>query len=365
MACASGAFHTITLSNDGIAYSFGHNDFGQLGHYNNVSLPSRIPRLPKIKQVSCGWNFAVCVDEEGFLWSFGQNNKGQLGTGNTIDFTVPQKILDIPPVFCVACGPSHTLIITNDSTLWSCGKNDYGQLCLGNKKDQFTFQQTTFSNIIKVSLGGYHSLFQNDRGEIYACGINDNGQLGLGIFQNQITPILIPNLPSNIIQFVCGNLQSLFLDLEGNVFSVGDNQFGQLGLGHNIHQNVLTKIPNIPPIQTISCVFHSSYLIDSEGNLWSFGNNGHGQLGHGDVTNRNVPTKIESLKGIEQISYGPCGYHFLAKDSESTIFLMGSNYSGQLGIENTESFLNPEKMAPEYFAIWGEVIKTKAKSARK
>ena len=92
----------------------------------------------------------------------------------------------------------------------------------------------------------------------------------------QITPSLIPNLPSNIVQFICGNGQSLFLDSEGNVFSVGYNKHGELGLGHNINQNVLNKIPNIPSIKVISCVGSSSYLIDFEGNLWSFGFNGYG-----------------------------------------------------------------------------------------
>ena len=79
----------------------------------------------------------------------------------------------------------------------------------------------------------------------------------MGHFNNksQITPSLIPNLPPNIVQFVCGASQSLFLDPEGNVFSVGSNEFGQLGLGQNFtNQNVLNKIPNIPPIKIISCM---------------------------------------------------------------------------------------------------------------
>ena len=116
MACC-GAFHTITLSNDGTLHSFGYNYFGQLGlgHNNHVSLPTPIPNLPQIILISCGGNFTVCVDCEDFMWSFGSNNSGQLGTGNTIHFNVPQKILEIPPVLSVSCGFSHTLIITTDS----------------------------------------------------------------------------------------------------------------------------------------------------------------------------------------------------------------------------------------------------------
>ena len=77
----------------------------------------------------------------------------------------------------------------------------------------------------------------------------------------------------NIVHFVCGSRQSLFLDSEGNVFSVGDNAYGQLGLGNNTDQNELNKIPNIPPIKIISCMGTSCYLIDFEENLWTFGDN--------------------------------------------------------------------------------------------
>ena len=112
MAC--GYFHTITVSYDGIAHSFGRNGEGQLGlgHNNSVSLPTPIPNLPKINQLACGDYFTVCVDYEDFIWSFGYNSYGQLGTGNKTFFNVPQKILNIPPVLFISCGLNHTLIIT-------------------------------------------------------------------------------------------------------------------------------------------------------------------------------------------------------------------------------------------------------------
>ena len=243
MACVSGFEHTITFSDDGTAHSFGRNNDGQLGlgHNNNISLPTPIPNLPKIKQISCGSNFTVCVDYEGFIWSFGSNRSGQLGTGNTTNFNVPQKLQEIPPVLSVSCGSSHTLIITNDSNLWSCGSNIYGQLCLGNKEGQLKPRKTSFSNISKTSCGYYHSLFQNKKGEIFSCGHNANGECGLGHCDHpQFTPSLIPNAPSNIVQFVSGYHQNLFLDSEGNVYSFGYNGYGSLG--HNTNHTVLNKI---------------------------------------------------------------------------------------------------------------------------
>ena len=344
--CATGYVHTFVVLHDEII-CFGSNSKGQLGleHNNYIPRPIANPTLHKIKQLACGSYFTVCVNEEGSIWTFGENNKGQLGTGNTTNYNIPQKIPEIPPVLSVACGHEHTSIITIYSNLWSCGNNDYGQLCLGNKENQSKFQKTTFSNILKVSLGANHSLFQNEKGEIFSCGYNEYGECGLGHFDSpQITPSLIPNLPPKIIQFFCGFQHKLFLDSDGNVFSVGYNHQGQLGLGHNTHQNVLNQIPNIPRIQKISCVGYSSYLIDIEGNVWSFGNNAYGELGHGDTTERNVPTKIKSLKDIQEISCGYWGTHFLAKDSKNKIFAMGYNRYGQLGIESSNEVTLPKEI---------------------
>ena len=365
---ACGSWHTITLSNDGTLHSFGYNGQGQLGlgHNKDVSLPTPIPNLPKISVISCGYLFTVCVDCEGFMWSFGKNNSGQLGTGNTTDLNVPQKIEDIPPVDSVSCGYGHVLMITNDSNLWSCGHNGYGQLCLGNTESQLKPQKTSFANISKISCGNYHSLFQNDTGEIFSCGYNPYGVCGLGHYNSpQITPSLILNLPSNIVQFICGDYHNLFLDSEGNVYSVGYNGYGSLGLGHKTNQNVLNKIPNIPPIKIISCVGSSCYLIDFEGNLWTFGNNEYGQLGHGDKTHKNVPKIISTLKDIQQISYGSSGLHFFTKNSQKQIFVTGNNNYGQLGTGDTESVPIAQEINSQYSAIWRDECYSRAKSARK
>lgn len=180
MSCVLGLRHTITLSDDGTAYSFGSNHYGQLGLGDNIERcyePSTIPTLPKIEMVSCGALFTVCVDTEGFLWSFGFNVRGQLGTGDTQQYNIPQKIENIPLVHSVSCGGAHTLIITHTDDLWSFGYNGFGQLCLENKDDQLKPIQTSFSTISKIATGNYFSFFQNIDGEIFGCGTNHYGDL--------------------------------------------------------------------------------------------------------------------------------------------------------------------------------------------
>ena len=187
----------------------------------------------------------------------------------------------------------------------------------------------------------------------------------MGHFKHpQIKPSLILNVPSNIVQFRCGFHQSLFLDSEGNGNSVGGNERGQLGLGHNTKKNVLSKIFNIPPIKSISCIGGSCYLIDFQGYLWTFGNNNFGQLGHGNKTNMNTPKVVNTLIDIQKISNGSNGRHFLAKNSQNQIYVSGNNYYGQLGTGDTIPISTPRENLL-YSNIWGDELYTRAKSARK
>ena len=373
MACCDAEDSCKFLSDEGIVYGLGEDFPGGLGvgiESEILTIPTPIQNLPPIKLISCGAYFTACVDVEGFLWTFGDNIHGQLGIGNKTSMKIPQKIQNIPPIQSVCCGHYHTLVITNDSNLWSFGLNDDGQLCLGNTQTESRPKQTTFSDILKISGGGYHSLFQNNYGEIYACGYNQYGELGLGKkIPKQIEPTLIPNLPSDIIQFDCGTNHSLFLDILGNVYSVGYNYVGSLGNGSFQDTNELNQILNIPPIQSISCIDGSNYLIDFDDNVWSFGDNEEGQLGHDDRRcdshENSIPTKIDELQNIKQISSG-FGRLVLMKDSSSpsNIFLLGNTCKV---LESAVSSNRIQILDPKYCYIWGEELSknNRTKSARK
>ena len=109
----------------------------------------------------------------------------------------------------------------------------------------------------------------------------------------------------------------------------------------------------------------SCYLIDFEGNLLTFGYNCYGQLGRGNKTHKNIPKKINTLKDIQQISYGSCGFHFLAKNSQNQIFIFGNNNYGQLVTGDTQSAPNLKEIKSQYSTIWRDEFYSRAKSARK
>ena len=239
----------------------------------------------------------------------------------------------------------------------------------GDKEDRLMPQKTSFSNVSKISTGYWSFIISKLTKEKYLHVVLING--------DNVDWVILILLKSHQVSFPMP-LQTLFnllvvitkvyfLIAEGIVYSVGYNEYGELGLGHNTNQNELNKIPNIPPIKIISCVRSSSYLIDFEGNLWNFGCNEEGQLDHGDKTNINTPKIISTQKDIQQISYGACADHFCAKNSQNQIFVSGNNYFGQLGTGDTKSSSILKEINSQYSTIWGEsrTVNRRAKSARK
>ena len=64
------------------------------------------------------------------------------------------------------------------------------------------------------------------------CGKNDRGQLGLGnMNQMYETPYYVNRVPNKVNEVACGDMHTLLLTLQGEIFSMGDNSRGQLGTG--------------------------------------------------------------------------------------------------------------------------------------
>jgi hypothetical protein len=87
-----------------------------------------------------------------------------------------------------------------------------------------------------------------------------------------------------------GSWKKLYLDYS-NVWSVGNNSNGQLGLGNFIDENSSLISLNKNALSIASGSDHT-IMIDMYHNLWSWGNNKYGQLGTGDFNNHFVPTNL-------------------------------------------------------------------------
>lgn len=239
IAASNGCEHMIALTDTGLAYSWGYNDRGQLGHENlttKLHVPKRIESLKdkKVKYAAVSYHHSAVITGSGELYTFGMNDCGQLGLDHTQNQSTPQLVtsLEGTEISMVACGLYHTIICTAAGTLYACGKNDYGQLGLGHNR--LTKVATVVSHpnelVCFVACGYYHSVVVTTSGRTFSFGRNDYGQLGIGnkVHQNTLNVVaLSANL--KMVRATCGCYHTVLLSEQGQVFVFGRNNKGQLG----------------------------------------------------------------------------------------------------------------------------------------
>ena len=150
--------------------------------------------------------------------------------------------------------------------------------------------------------------------------------------EHDITPKVIQSLPS-IKRIACGENHVICLDKNGNVFSFGDNTYGELGLGKGKDILSYTSTPqkvSLPAIQNVYCTASSTICVSEDNELFSFGYNDSGQLGHGDYINIASPKKIEAIKDVDFLGCGSS--QVICKTLDNKIYAWGSNSRGQLGL---------------------------------
>jgi alpha-tubulin suppressor-like RCC1 family protein len=88
--------------------------------------------------------------------------------------------------------------------------------------------------------------------------------------------------------------------------------------------------------------YHTAF-IKSDGSLWGMGENNNGELGLGDTTQRNSPVKIIS-SGVVAVATG--SHHMMFIMSDGSLWSTGSNSNGQLGDGTTTERHSPVQVVP-------------------
>ncbi|NWX20754.1 HERC4 ligase, partial [Aegotheles bennettii] len=293
---------------------------------------------------------------------WGNASFGQLGLGGIdeevvleprkSDFFLNKRIRD------VGCGLRHTVFVLDDGTVYTCGCNDLGQL--GHEKARKRPEHVgalDAQNIVAVSCGEAHTLALNDKGQVYAWGLATDGQLGLPGTEECIrVPRNIKSLSEiQIVQVACGYYHSLALSKGSEVFSWGQNKYGQLGLGYEYKKQnspqVIKSLLGIPFAQIAAGGAHS-FVLTLSGAIFGWGRNKFGQLGLNDDNDRYVPTLLKSLRS-QKVVHICCGEdHTAALTKEGGVFTFGAGGYGQLGHNSTSHEINPRKV----FELMGSVV---------
>jgi len=130
---------SASIKTNGTLWTWGSNDKGQLGQTlstaTNISSPVQVGALTtwyKVIGGGGGAGYMSSVKTDGTLWSWGGNDYGQLGIGNTTDYSSPKQVGALTTWLNVYGGGRHNSASKVDGTLWTWGQGNYGALGLGN-----------------------------------------------------------------------------------------------------------------------------------------------------------------------------------------------------------------------------------------
>ena len=351
--------YAVCLSSDGSVYCFGGSSNEKDEDVNTlIFTPKKISSLSCISGIACGGSHTACLDYDGNVFIFGKNHFGQLGIGvdeNTLRGTcIPQKV-NLPPCTQISCGYNFTMCLLEDGRLYSFGDNVNGQLGLGNFEKSYNTPQLieSIKDIEFIECGGNHTFCKTINNEIYCWGYNYHGQLGLGNRHTQNFPIVCYSLSNeNVVDIKCGSYHTLALKSNQQVYSCGNNSGGILGRrSDNYSESRFQRVDNLSEIIRIECGNSESICIDINNYIYILCDDGHGELS--DRDRRYKPAKHPTLSNVIDISHG--GSNIFVKTSNNEIYNL--KYTVKNKFTTIRVFEGNED-------IWYSNIKSKAKSAR-
>ncbi|MBD0379624.1 cadherin-like beta sandwich domain-containing protein [Paenibacillus sp. WST5] len=338
---AGGVEHSIALKKDGTVWSWGDNEYNQLGDGTTIDrlTPVQVSGLTGVASVAAGRYLAIALKNDGTLWSWGANGFGSLGSGGAEDRSVPGEVAGISGVSAVATGGFHAIALKNDGSIWTWGLNARGQLGDGTTTTRFSPVPVAGLNGVTAIEGGFeHTVALKSDGTVWAWGANLSGQLGNGTTANSLTPVQVPGL-SGVIAIASGDYHSFALKSDGTLWAWGGNGRGQLGDGTTIDRRSPVQVGGITGVKAIAGGSFQTIALKNDGTVWMWGMNDKGQLGDGTLTDRLTPVQIPGLSGVTTIASGE--KHSIAVKSNGTIWTWGWNEAGQLGDGSTIDRITP------------------------
>jgi alpha-tubulin suppressor-like RCC1 family protein len=193
------------------------------------------------------------------------------------------------------------------------------------------------SVIVQASAGNAHSLFLTSTGRVYSCGFNDYGQLG----REDVPPDgyagnlgVIPGL-GDVALVSAGNTFSLFVLANGEAWSCGSNDYGQLGRAAAPGEDSATNLGKIPGLSGIVSAAAGgvggnwnshSLFVASDGTAWSCGLNDSGQLGRAVESGTEDEPNLAAVPGLPFVTAAAAGEtHSLFLASDGRVFSCGGD----------------------------------------
>jgi alpha-tubulin suppressor-like RCC1 family protein len=269
---AAGGWDSFAVTSTGQLFAFGENVYGQLGDSTNIGTGNANPTpvlvamtgaSGPVTEVAAGVNHTLVVTASGQLFAFGENGYGQLGTYTDFEAfgaaNPTPTLVGLPgangPVVEVAAGVRDSLALTSTGQLFAFGGNAYGELANAN------YAATPIPTLVslpgatgpvtQIAAGAYYNLALTSTGQLFAFGENCYGELGNPFNNGNGTPnpnpevVTIPGAAGPVIQIAGGEISSLAITASGQLFTFGENRYGQLGTPVDAGTENANPIPSL------------------------------------------------------------------------------------------------------------------------
>jgi alpha-tubulin suppressor-like RCC1 family protein len=280
-------YRTVLMSQDEQLWGWGRPtllliaDIDEIGAftYPIIFQPTLVPlsNLPcaplDIKQVSFSFNHALLLTRNGKVYAWGKNNKGQLGTAYPEHNSMPLlvEVPGNPKIVSVATGEYTSFLISDEGHVYFFGYSY-------NKSTHVPTKIPQLSEIVKLA-SCRHTIALTKSGKAWGWGDNDSGQVGLGHVTHVREPVEI-SLPEEISEIFVSGDYSVFLTKNGHIYTCGSNSCGQLGVGDRETEGLFS--PSLLPLEeviSVACGWDHCLALNQDGSLLSWGDNAYHQLG--------------------------------------------------------------------------------------
>ncbi len=365
----AGEFHSLAVTPDGNLWAWGWNSDGELGDGTTTDQVVPADVVPNVTScfgqavsnavavASGGEEFIVVADATGTVWTAGGNDDGQLGRGEagaSIDELSIAPVAGISNMVSVAAGYLHTLALRSDGTVWAWGDDESGQLGDNGLATASSCQCTNspvqsqgLTNVVVVAIaaGFEHSAALDQDGNVWTWGANDSGQLGNGGTNPTNVPVMLTTI-SNVIAIAAGSLHTIALASNKTVWTWGDNSGTQLGrdIGTLTYDPLPGRVTTLSNVVAIAGGQLFSVAVVSNGQVYAWGDNSLGQLGtnRSDVASTNLPMLVTGMSNAVLVSAPPLdlfgdsqpGGHSVAMTVDqgtNHYWGWGDNFFGQVG----------------------------------
>jgi alpha-tubulin suppressor-like RCC1 family protein len=332
---------------DNTIYSWGTNNFGQLGDNTTVSKSSPVSVVGGFCdwcQIGNGESHSLAIRQNGTLWAWGFNTGGQLGDNTTVSKLSPVSVVG---GFCdwyqVDGGSSHSLGVRTNGTAWAWGNGACGKLGDNTTVDKSSPVSVIggFTDWCQVSGGGQFSFGVRTNGTIWSWGRSYCGGLGDGTTVNKSSPVSVIGGFTDWCQVSAGYRAALAIRQNGTAWSWGQNSTGVLGDNTTVDKSSpVSVVGGFTDWCQSSVGNQHSLAVRTNGTLWSWGSGGNGRLGDNSTVNKSSPVSV--VGGFTdwcQISTGSTTSSAVRQNG--TAWAWGPNTSGQLGDNTTVAKSSP------------------------